>query len=59
MQKIFLIPLIISVTAFVAFVVGLFNPTRAIFWSQEKTRIKSIAYLIVGVIFGVIWILVR
>ena len=56
MDRIFLI---ISITAFIAFVVGLINPGRAIFWSKNKTKIKAIVYFIIGVIFGVIWIQFR
>ena len=51
--------LIISVTAFIAFIIGQFNPSRAIFWSKNKTKIQTIVYLIIGIIFGVIWVLVR
>jgi hypothetical protein len=51
--------LIISVTAFIAFIIGLFNPSRAIFWSKSKNKIQLIFYLIVGVISGIIWILIR
>ena len=56
MARIFLI---ISITAFIAFVVGLVDPNRAIFWSQKKTRAQSVVYLIIGALFGVIWLLVR
>lgn len=51
--------LIISITALVAFFVGLNNPDRAIFWSKNKTKIKAIVYLIIFVIFGIMWILIR
>ena len=51
--------LVISVTAFIAGIIGLFNPSRAIFWSQKKTKNKLFVYLIVGILFGVIWVLVR
>lgn len=56
MDRIFLI---ISITAFIAFVVGLINPGSAIFWSKNKTKIKVIVYLIIFVVFGIIWLLVR
>jgi hypothetical protein len=56
MSRIFLI---VSITAFIAFIVGLFNPSRAIFWSKNKTKIKAIVYLIIFVVFGIIWFLVR
>ena len=59
MAKVFLIFLIVSVTAFIAFIVGLFNPDRAIFWSKDKTKTKLIVYLVIGVIFGIIWFLIR
>ena len=59
MNKIFLIPLIISATSFIAFIIGLFNPGRAIFWSPKKNRIQLIYYLIVGVVFGALWLLIR
>ena len=59
MAKIYLIFLIVSVTAFIAFIVGLFNPDRAIFWSKDKTKTKLIVYLVIGVIFGIIWFLIR
>ncbi len=59
MPKIFIIPLVISATAFIAFVIGLFDPDRAIFWSKKKTRIQLVAYLVVGVVFGAIWFLIR
>jgi len=49
--------LIVSVTAFIAFIIGLFDPGRAIFWSQNKTKTKLIVYLIIFVIFGAIWLL--
>jgi len=51
--------LIVSITAFIAFIVGLVNPSRAIFWSQKKTKIQSIVYLVIGVVFGIIWLLIR
>jgi hypothetical protein len=54
MSRIFLI---VSITAFIAFIVGLFNPSRAIFWSKNKTKIKVIVYLIIFVVFGIIWLL--
>ena len=56
MSRIFLI---VSITALIAFIVGLFNPSRAIFWSKNKTKIKLIVYPIIFVIFGIIWFLVR
>ena len=56
MTRIFLI---VSITAFIAFIVGLVNPSRAIFWSQKKTKIQSIVYLVIGVVFGIIWLLIR
>lgn len=56
MERIFLI---ISITAFIGFIVGLFDPSRAIFWSKSKTKIQLIVYLIICAIFGVIWILIR
>jgi len=33
---------IVSITAFIGFIVGLVNPSRAIFWSKNKTKIKSV-----------------
>ncbi len=59
MERASVIFLVISVTAFVAFVIGLSNPGRAIFWSREKTKAKSLVYLVIGVVFAVIWALVR
>jgi hypothetical protein len=56
MTRIFLI---VSITAFIAFIVGLINPSRAIFWSKNKTKIQAIVYLLICVIFGVIWFLIR
>jgi hypothetical protein len=51
--------LVISVTAFIAFIIGLYNPSRAIFWSKNKTKIQLIVYLIIGIIFGMIWVKAR
>ena len=61
MARTFLIVItrIVSVTAFIAFIIGLFNPDRAIFWSKDKTKTKLIVYLVIGVIFGIIWFLIR
>jgi hypothetical protein len=56
MSRIFLI---VSITALIAFIIGLFNPGRAIFWSKNKSKIKLIVYLIFFVVFGIIWILFR
>lgn len=51
--------LIISVTALVAFIIGLFNPGRAIFWSENKTKNKAFIYLVIGIVFGIVWVIVR
>ncbi len=56
MARIFLI---VSVTAFIAFVAGLVQPERAIFWSSRKTRMQALVYLVVFAVFGAIWLLVR
>jgi hypothetical protein len=56
MTRIFLI---LSITALIAFIVGLINAGRAIFWSENKTKMKAVVYLVIGVLFGVIWFLIR
>ncbi len=56
MARIFLI---VSVTAFIAFVVGLVQPERAIFWSSRKTKMQALLYLVVFAVFGAVWLLVR
>ena len=56
MTRIFLI---VSITAFIAFIVGLVNPSRAIFWSKNKTKIQAVVYLIICVISGIIWFMIR
>ena len=56
MERVFLI---VSITAFIAFIVGLINPSHAILWSKNKTRNQAIVYLIICIIFGIIWFLIR
>ena len=51
--------LVISVTAFIAFIIGLFNPSRAIFWSQSKNKMQLIVYIVIFVVFGTTWVIVR
>ena len=54
-----IIYLVISITSLVAFIVGLYNPDRAIFWSKNKTKAQAFVYLFLFIIFGITWVLVR
>lgn len=51
--------LVISITALVASIIGLNNPGRAIFWSKNKNKTQLIVYLVIFIVFGIIWVLVR